>query len=229
VRWDLRWTPLAAAPLRMLPDLMYARGGVGETTVLSPNPRVALTGTLVIDGETLAFDGAIAGQSHVWGRKHAHSWTWGRCAEFAGAPDALLELLGVRLQRAAVLLPPLVLVSLDLEGERHRFNQLRHVVKNRATWGTGRVDFAAWSPRIRLVGELVCTPDQMVLAPYVDPDGTELTCANTEIGDARVTVHQRSGMRWRETHRLVGRQRAHFEIGGRLGDPAITRRHVRIR
>jgi len=227
IRWDLRWEP-APAVLRQLPDVMYAKGGLGETTVASPNPRVPLSGTLVVDGEELTFDRAIAGQTHVWGKKHAYSWTWGRCAEFAGAPDGLLEILGVRLQRRGVTLPPLALVALDLDGEHHRLNQFRHVVRNRATWRTGRVTFSAWSPTVKIEGELTCAPEQMVSAPYLDPDGTQVFCANTEIGDARVVVYKRSGTAWREHRRLEGRRRAHFEIGGRERDPEVTRHHVLV-
>lgn len=227
VRWDLRWEP-AAQVLRHLPDVMYARGGLGETTVQSPNPRVPLSGTLVVDGEPLTFDRAIAGQTHLWGRKHAYSWTWGRCAELAGAPDGLLELLGVRLQRRGVLLPPMTLVALDLDGEHHRFTQFRHVLGNRSTWTTGRVAFSAWSPTVRVEGELTASPDQLVNAPYLDPDGTEVFCANTEIGDARLTVWKRSGLGWREHRRLEAKGRAHFETGGRVRDDAVTRRHTLV-
>ncbi len=224
IAWDLRWNP-AGQVLRQLPDVMYARGGLGETTVQSPNPRVAMSGTLVVDGETLTFDRAVMGQTHLWGKKHAYSWTWGRCAEFAGAPDALLELLGVRLQRRGVTLPPLVLVALDLDGEQYRLNQFRHVVRNRGSWADGRVAFSAWSPTVKIEGELTCRPDQMVSAPYLDPDGTEVFCANTEIGDARVTVYRRAGLSWREHRVLEGKRRAHFELGGRVRDPAVTREH----
>jgi hypothetical protein len=227
VTWELRWDP-SPTIVRLLPDVMYARGGLGETTVHSPNPRVRLSGKLVVDGEELAFDRAIAGQTHLWGKKHAYSWTWGRCAEFAGAPDALLELLGVRLQRGGVTLPPMTLVTLDLDGEQHRFNQFRHVIKNRGTWRTGRTTFEAWSPTVKVEGELTCAPDDMVQAPYLDPDGTEVFCCNTEIGDARVTIYKRSGLAWKQHRVLEGRRRAHFEIGGRARDPEVTRAHVLV-
>ena len=227
IEWQLRWDP-SPTILRMLPDIMFARGGLGETTAHSPNPRVPLSGHLIVDGERIDFDRAIAGQTHLWGKKHAFSWTWGRCAEFAGAPDALLEILGVRLSRRGMLLPPMTLVTLDLDGERHRFNQFRHVVRNRGTWRTGRTTFEAWSPAMRVEGELTCAPDDMVQAPYLDPDGTEVFCCNTEIGDARVTVYKRSGLGWKEFRRLEGRRRAHFEIGGRTRDPEVTRAHVLV-
>jgi hypothetical protein len=227
VRWDLRWEP-ARTSLHLLPEVMYGGGGRGETTVLSPNPRVWMTGKLVVDGEDLVFERAVLGQTHLWGKKHAYAWAWAHCAELAGARDALLELLGVRLQRRGVTLPPIGLVALDLDGEQHRFNQFRHVVRNRASWGGGRVEFSAWSPAVKLEGELACSPRQMVNAPYLDPDGTEVFCANTEIGDARVTVWKRAGLRWREHRRLEARGRAHFEVGGRTRDPAVTREHVLV-
>jgi hypothetical protein len=227
IRWELRWVP-ATRTLRQLPDVMYRNGGLGETTVQSPNPRIPLSGTLVVDGEELDFDRAIAGQTHVWGKKHAYSWTWGRCADFSGAPDGLLEILGVRLQRRGLTLPPMTLVALDLDGEHHRLNQFRHVAMNRATWRVGQVAFTGWSPTVKIEGELTCTADQMVNAPYYDPDGTELYCANTEIGDAHVTVYRRSGTRWVLHRRLEARGRAHFEIGSRTRDPDVMRPHVLV-
>jgi hypothetical protein len=227
VRWDLRWDP-APETLRFLPDVMYLRGGLGETTVHSPNPRVPLSGRLLVDGEEIAFDRAIAGQTHLWGKKHAYSWVWARCAEFTGAPDGLLEILGVRLKRRGVTLPKLVLVHLHEGGERHDLSQFRHVAANRGSWEVGRVTFTARSPRVKIEGELTCTPDDMVNAPYVDPDGTELYCANTEIGSARVTVWKRDGVRWREHRRLESRGRAHFEIGSRTRDPLVARPHELI-
>ncbi|MDQ3341132.1 MAG: hypothetical protein M4D80_38755 [Myxococcota bacterium] len=226
ISWELHWDPAPEA-LRWFPDVFYSRP-IAETTVHSPNPRVRLSGTLVVDGEEITFDRAIAGQTHLWGKKHAYSWTWGRCADFTGAPDAALELLGARLQRRGIMLPPIMLVMLDLEGTRYRFNQFRHLVMNRGTWRTGRTTFEAWSPLVKIEGELTCAPDDMVNAPYLDPDGTEVFCCNTEIGDARVTVYKRSGLGWKEFRRLEGRRRAHFEIGGRTRDPEVTRPHVLV-
>jgi hypothetical protein len=215
IAWDLRWTP-ATRSLRVLPDLAY-RLGIGETTVVSPNPRVALAGTLRVDGEAYAVDGAIAGQSHVWGRRHARSWAWAHCA----FDDEVLELLAVRLVRRGVMTPPLVLVNAGA----HALNQFRHVAGNRARWEAGRVSFVARGAAVKLEGELSCGPAQLVMAPYVDPDGTEVFCANTEIGDARVVEYRRGVMGWREHRRLALHGRAHFETGGRDRDPRVERVH----
>ena len=231
LRWDLRWTPAAHA-LRLLPDVIYAGGGLGDTTVQSPSPRAPLSGELVIDGERLVFDGAPVGQTHLWGKKHAFAWTWAHCAELVGTGGggerALLELLGVRLQRGGLTLPTLAFAVLELDGESLRLNQLRHLAVNRARWERGRVQFDARGATVRVEGELTCRPEQLIEAPYVDPDGTHLWCANTEIGDARITVWRRTLRGWREDRTLVAAGTAHFEIGRRERDPRVAPTHVLV-
>jgi hypothetical protein len=69
----------------------------------------------------------------------------------------------------------------------------------------------------------------MINCPYIDPDGTELWCANTEIGNARVTVFKRAGLGWREHRTLVSEGRAHFEHGSRERDPRVTREQILVR
>lgn len=230
IAWDLRWQPAARA-LPLLPDLAYTLG-IGETSVISPNPAVSMTGFVTVDGERFDFERATLGQTHLWGTRHAYAWAWAHCADFDAAPDAHLELLAPRLHRRGVTLPPLVMITLDLDGARHRFNQFRHLVRNRATWSTSptlaRVEFSAQSALWKLVGELTCEPHRMVNAPYYDPDGTKLACVNTEIGDARVTLSRRTPLGWQEVRLLESHGRAHFELGAREPDPAVTRAHVTI-
>jgi hypothetical protein len=226
IAWDLRWDP-AERELKFFPDLAHSLK-IGETETVSPNPRVAVTGSIVIDGERLAFDRAVLGQTHVWGKKHAFAWTWAHCGDFAGAPDGLLELVAARLHRRGVTTPPLVMVTLDLDGERHRLNQFRHVALNRARWGRSDVHFTARSATFKVEGELTCTPEQMVVAPYLDPDGTPVFCSNTEIGDARLVISRRAGLGWRAVRTLESHGRAHFEVGSREADPAVPHRHVTV-
>jgi len=222
VRWELRWDP-APRTLRVQPDLSY-RFGIGTSTLVSPNPRVVLSGSLAIDGESFAMDGAVMGQSHVFGTKHLHGWAWAHCTDFAGVDGAVLELVAARLHRRGVTLPSLLMLVLEVDGQVYRWNQFRHLALNRASWRTGHVELAAFSPLARLEGELACAPDALVQCEYEDPDGTRLYCANTEIGDARLVV-KRLG---RPPLVLESRGRAHFETGGRTRDPAVAREHVLV-
>jgi len=228
IRWDLRWEPAADA-LRVYPDLMYMKEGIAPTTPMMPNWHVPLSGSLVIDGETIRLDRVPAGQTHLWGKRHGYEWTWAHCVDFLGAPDASLEIIGGKIKRKNFTSPNLLVVALDVDGERYRFNQVRHWVTNRVSWETSRVQFTARSATAKLVGELTCPPERMLNCPYVDPDGSNLWCRNTEIGDAKLTLYRRSGLGWREYRTLSSTGRAHFEIGGRTRDPAVTREHILVR
>jgi len=227
VRWDLSWQP-AARTHHHLPDVMYLRGGLGETTVLSPNLDVPVSGTITVDGETIRLDGEPGGQTHLWGKKHAFAWAWGHCNAFEGRPGAALEALTVRLRRGGVTLPPLTVLSLYLDGEALSFHQFRHAIANRGEMGTGFYRFRAMGPSVRLEGEFTARPDDMIVAPYVDPDGDPSYCANCCAADLRVTVFRRSGGRFREAARLVAPKRAAFEVAGRTRDPLVTRDHVTV-
>ncbi|MCA9663466.1 MAG: hypothetical protein KC486_34365 [Myxococcales bacterium] len=229
VRWDLRWTP-ATTLHRHLPEVMYRRGGLGETTVLSPNLMVPIQGTIAVDGRRFEFTGESGGQTHLWGSKHAHAWAWGHCTEFDGPHAAALESLTVRLKRRGRTLPPLTILTLYLDGEEHRFTRFRQALARRtsATVDTARYAFTARSARVRLRGAFRCRPQDMVVAPYVDPDGAPSYCANTEVGDLKLVVERRAGGRWHEAARLTSSGRAHFEIGSRERDPAILAVHRTI-
>ena len=226
--WDLEWSPGEHAH-RHLPDVMYRRGGLGETTVLSPSVNTSISGAISVDGRTLDFAADPGAQTHLWGTKHAHSWAWGHCNGFQGQREAAFEALTVRLERGGRVLPPLTIFTLYVDGNVHRFNQFRHTLLTRSDYGTASYRFRGRNLTTRIEGEFSCRPEDMVVAPYVDPDGAPSWCANTEVADLRVTVYERSGLgRWRESIRLIAPKRGHFEVGGRERDPAIVKDHVTI-
>ncbi|MCE9576822.1 MAG: hypothetical protein K8W52_26990 [Deltaproteobacteria bacterium] len=227
VRWDLRW-PAAGETTRFLPDVMYARGGLGETTALIPTISAALTGTIVVDGVTYDLTGERVGQTHIWGKKHAFAWAWGHCNRFDGDPDAWFEILSPRLRRRGVVLPRLTVMSLRVGGETHAFNQFHHTPFARVELGTGSYTFSGGSLTARVEGEFTCRPEDMVTATYHDPDGEPSYCANTEIGTLTLTFSRRRGLRWQETARLVAPHRGQFEIAGRTRDAAVLNDHETI-
>jgi Tocopherol cyclase len=227
--WELRWDP-APRSFRQLPAAFYLRGGLGGTTLLSPNLSVPVSGWIEVDGRRLELDREPGGQTHLWGRKHAHAWAWGRCNAFEGRPDLVFEALTARLERGGRVLPPLTVLSLHLGDEVLRWNRLRDLATTRAQMGTGLYRFSAVAARCRLEGEFSCHPRDMVQAEYRDPDGEVVHCANTEIADLRLTLFRRVLPigRWREAARLYAPRAGHFEVASRERDPAIGKPHRRI-
>ncbi len=226
-RWDLRWEP-SAHTHRMLPDVMYARGGLGETTVLCPSIAAPLSGTIVVDGDAYVLGGERVGQTHIWGKKHAFEWAWGHCNRFDDHDGAWLESLTVKLRRGGRTLPAMTIPTLHVGGETFAFNQFHNTPFNRAEYGTGYYRFRATGLRARIEGEFSCRTDDMLVAHYHDPDGEPSFCANTTVGDLRVTLFRRSGGRWREAARLVAPRRGHFEVASRQRDAAVVKDHVTI-
>jgi hypothetical protein len=226
VEWDLGWIPNPTT-LHQLPAVMYRRGGVGQTTVLSPNVDIAIGGSLTVDGERVEVVAAPGGQTHLWGDKHAHAWAWGHCNSFDDRPGVAFEFLHARLRRRGLSLPPLTVAVVRLPGEDlvcNRFDQA--LWAGPAELSTGRVRFRAGGLLLRLDGEFSCAPDDLIRAPYRDPDGDQRFCHFTALGDLRLTVSRRVRGRWRETDQLRAARRAAFEIAAPTADPAVTREHV---
>lgn len=229
VSWDIRWLP-AATTHRQLPKLMYGGGGRGGTTVLSPNLDIPIRGTITVDGTAHELVGDPGGQTHLWGKKHAHAWAWGHCNAFEGRRGAAFESLTVRLKRRGRVLPAMTILALYLDGEVYRWSEFQHTLLTRGDYGTARYAFRARRGRVKIEGEFTCRPEDMVVAPYEDPDGEASYCSNTEVADLRITVWKRVGFlgRWREHARLVAPGTGHFEVGGRTRDPAIHKDHVTV-
>jgi hypothetical protein len=223
--WDLSWLP-AARTHRHLPDLIY-KTAFADTRVLTPNLDVPLRGKIVVDGRELVFEGDPGGQTHLWGRKHAHAWAWGHCNAFEHHRGAALETLSVRLKRRNIVLPPLTLLTLYLDGEVHRFTDFSDTLLARSRFETCRYAFSAQGATTRITGEYTCRPEDMILAEYHDPDGEPSYCANSEVADLRVTVWRRARpwQSFREHAVLSAPGTGHFEVAGRTPDRAITRRH----
>jgi hypothetical protein len=215
VRWDLAWDPPLATH-RHLPDLVY-RTRFADTRVLSPGPRIALRGTVEVDGRRFDLAGAPGGQTHLWGRKHAHAWAWGRCSAFDDGADAFVEALTVRVRRAGLVLPAVTLLAVHLDGAVMLFTGLRSALRARGHFATGRYAFSAASGGARVEGEFTCGAGAAVQAEYADPDGERCFCANTEVGNLALLIRRR-GL---PDRRLVARGTAHFETARRAPWPGV--------
>jgi hypothetical protein len=226
-RWELRWTP-GARTHRTLPPILYAVPNLAETLVLGPSLDAALAGTVVVDGRALELGGEPGQQSHLWGTGHAREWAWGHCNAFDGRSGACLEVLTARLERRGLVTPPMTVLTLYLDGRRHRWNRFPHTVVTGADVATTRYAFRAWRPDVRVEGEFTCRPADMVATEYFDPRGVAPSwCHNTEVADLRVTLWTRDGLvgPWRVADELRAPRTGHFEVGRLQRDPAIEREH----
>jgi len=228
VSWDIAFKPCLFVH-HHLPELVY-RSSFADTTVLSPNLMANMNGRVTVDGQDFVLDGSPGCQTHLWGRKHAHAWAWSHCNAFREDPTACLETLSVRLKRFGLVTPPLTFFSLYLGSEVYHFRQFGTLLRTRGAWETGLYRFSGVGNRIKVEGELRCRPEDLVQAPYTDPDGEASFCHNTCVGDALVTVSTRrsAGLRFKRLCRLTSRGNAHFEYASRVSDGRVLRRHITL-
>ena len=236
VSWDLRYLPATRTHFH-LPKLAYARGGrMVDTVVFSPNLSIPLRGTITVDGERYDFDGDPAGQTHLFGRKHAYAWAWAHCNAFDSGENhgvAVLEALTVQLRRGPIVLPKLTTLAVypdGLSGEEVAFKEPWQIPLARSSYRTGHYELHGSSATVKVAATLACRPEDMVRTEYVDPDGEPAYCHNTVVGSCELQLWRRKhpGSPWQAWRTLSSRRGAHWEWGGRAGDSQVPHRHVTV-
>lgn len=240
VSWDLRFLPVTRTHFH-LPTPLYVKGGsLVPTVVFSPNLSIPVRGTITVDGKRYEFDGDPAGQTHLWGRKHAYAWAWGHCnaydieggSRLPKATPAVLETLSVRMRRGPVVVPlTLFTVYPDgLDGEALRFTDWAALPFTRSDYRTGHYSLSGENLFHRVEALFSCQPDDMVRTEYIDPDGAPAYCHFAAAASCRLTLFKRlyPGAKWQQTRQLATEHGAQFEWGGRAGDSLVKKRNQRI-
>lgn len=208
VSWDLSWRPGESyqpvpAPLRPF----------ASTVLVLAHGDVPITGRCQFHDRTLELSGARGAQTHLWGAKHAESWSWARCGELndedgVRAVDTFIDGVSPRVKRFGRELGPALLLVGQIDGSAFRSTALR---SSHSTFGQDGWRFEASTRRRKLVCEV--KPDRRLLAgvTYHDPDGEQAYCYNSEAASMRVEIHAGNG----PPRILTGDGSAHFEYGQR--------------
>ena len=178
--YDLTWTAQDPEPLRHLPAAWMYRAPLPKTKLESPLPRIAMSGTVTVDGTTFELDGWPGMAGHNWGSQHAERWIW-----LHGVFDdgAWLDLAVGRVKVGPLLTPWIVNGALSAGGTRRRVGGRAHVEESPLALRlrAGALTLEAASPR-----------EQTVVWRYADPDGSEHHTANCSVAALTVTVDGRT-------------------------------------
>jgi hypothetical protein len=225
VEWDLRWGP-GRAYEHVHPALRAAR--VASTVLVLPHADVAVSGTVVVAGRSLDVTGARGGQAHLWGSKHASSWAWAHCNDFAtldGAPvgDTFVDGVSVVVPRFGRQVGPSTPIVARVDGEDFRSTSPLRVVRNASTFTLTGWRFEAVAGERRLIGEVDADRDLLAGVTYHDPDGELAYCYNGETASMRLQVWRRARRvgGWEHRATLVSAGRAHFEYAQRTPVPGL--------
>jgi hypothetical protein len=208
VSWDLHWEP--GRTYEPVPALLRP---FASTVLVLSNADTAVTGRCEFAGRSLELSGARGGQTHLWGRKHAQSWSWARCSDFrteSGEPveDTFIDGVSAYVRRFGRELGPAILLAGRIDGDDFCVSALR---SRTSTFGLEGWRFATAAGGRKLLAEV--TPDRSLLAgvTYQDPDGEAAYCYNSEAASIRLEIHERG----QPSRTLHSQGCAHFEYGQR--------------
>jgi len=219
VAWDLDFET-GDPTYRLLPDALY-RGGLAPTKPYSPNPDTRFGGTITVDGETIPVDGVPGQQGHVYGARHAERWVWANCASFEDGEGAAVQAVVAQGKRGLVTTPYVTFVGVRWQG---RWQRCARASRRRdSSLGAWRIDVD--DRRYRLSGRVAADPSFMVRARYLDPDGSERFCHNSEVASSRFVLFERGRGGFEEVAVLRSEGTTHAEWGGRTPAPVEMPEH----
>ncbi|HOO55567.1 MAG TPA: tocopherol cyclase family protein [bacterium] len=221
--WDLSHSGDEPVHL-MMPKFLYLKE-LADTTAVCVYPDSRFHGSITIDGEKLDFNGDPGDQTHLWGEKHAQRWAWVHCNAFDGSPGSLLEGLSVQVVRGGFTTPPINLFRLKHGGEDYSFTEIPGILRSSGSFDLGNWNFTSSSGNSMIKGEISCRADDLVRADYLDPDGEEAFCHNTEVASCNISVYKRKNMfsAWTECNRLGAEKTCHVEFAGRTPDARVKK------
>jgi hypothetical protein len=208
VSWDLRWE--GGRTYQPVPALLRP---FASTVLVLATGDTAVSGGCQFAGRTLELDRAGGGQTHLWGAKHAQSWSWARCSDFrtdSGEPaeDTFIDGVSAYVRRFGRELGPAILLAGRIGGQDFRASTMR---SRSSSFGPDGWRFTVAAGGRKLNVEVKPDRRLMVGVTYHDPDGEAAYCYNSEAASIRLEVQESGG----RSRTLISDGRAHFEYGQR--------------
>ncbi|MBN4049814.1 hypothetical protein JYT84_00140 [bacterium AH-315-M10] len=218
ISWDLSLEP-KDEPTPMLPGMAY-RSRLIQTKLVGVTLDARLSGTMTIGEQTWDFDDIPAAQSHLWGTRHAHAWTWVHCNAFDVA-GVVFEGLVARVRRFGLVSPPLTQLYLRIGDREYPLVGWWRALRSRSEVARGpNWEFRGTGEGVEVSGRVTCRAEDLVGVDYRDPDESPLVCYNSEVASMELQVRYR-GTDHYESFRSDGTTA--FEFAGR-DLPAIAPR-----
>jgi len=226
VAWELRW-PFSGRTYKHVHPILE-RLGAAQTVLVLPGADLVIDGYVSVGDERLELAGARGGQAHLWGSKHAGSWAWVHCNEFATldgqpVPDTFVDGVSVIVPRFGRDIGPSTPVVGRIDGADFLSTKPHRVLSNRSTFALTGWRFEAVAGRRKLVGEVDADRDQLAGVTYHDPDGALAYCYNSETASMRLHLYERARQvgGWAHRATFVSSGRAHFEYAQRSPVPDL--------
>jgi hypothetical protein len=188
-QWDLTISS-PQPPLQPLRPAVLRHTPLPRTKLEASVPDGWVTGTLDLDGHTVAVAGWRGTVGHNWGSEHADSWIWLH-AEFGTVPGGWLELVLARIRIGRARLPWTAMGAVSLDGERIPLGGLGR--RPRVDARPGRLTADIPAPGARLALTVTTSDDDAVSVPYADPSGGARAVRHAPLAAVELTLCRRRG------------------------------------
>jgi len=185
--WDLTVSS-PQPPLQPLRPAVLRRTPVPRTKLEASVPDGWVTGTLTVDGRTVAVSEWRGTVGHNWGSEHADAWIWLH-AEFGTVPGGWLELVLARIRIGRARLPWTAMGALSLDGERIPLGGLGR--RPRVDARPGRLTTDIPSPGARLGLTVTTSDDDAVWVRYAYPSGSTRAVRHAPLAGVELTLRRR--------------------------------------
>jgi hypothetical protein len=184
--WELRFDG-EEPPVWHLPRWAYG-APVPRTKLLSPHPKVRVSGSVRAGERRLELEGWPGTVGHNWGSEHARRSIWIHGANFPGHEAAWLDLALGRVKLGPFTTPWIANGELCLEGRRHRLGGIERLRKTHVEESVESCRFSLAGEGIEISGRVGATKERFVSWLYAQPKGGERQTINCSIADLRLDV-----------------------------------------
>lgn len=189
ITWDLTFQP-NTFHFDHIPAVFKALK-LNKSTVVTPHPDIAFSGTITVDGKPYRCTNAPGMQGHIFGTQHATEWAWGHANMRTQDTHLVFEGLTARIKLAHTIpSPPLSAFFFVYNGECVIFNTLKDALRIRSTYGIDGWQFTARKKGWAFIGKIRTTPNEFAGVTYEDPAKNHLFCHNSKVSSLRLTIHK---------------------------------------
>jgi hypothetical protein len=190
--------------------------------IVTPQPDLAFTGVVRVDGEEFRFHRAPGMQGHQSGPRNAHSWIHSHCNVFTneqGVPvPFVFEGLSLRTHLlAGVPSPKITSVYFLYQGQIHHFNNIRDALRLKSNDSLSNWTFQAERGDLLFRGRATMEHKDFAGLTIEDTNGSLIYCASSKFSDLEIHVYNRGKLE----SALRANQTASVEISSRKKNPYV--------
>jgi len=185
ISWDLASDGELSPVVPFFSPRMY-EGSFPKSKTVTPYPKLAMNGTVTVDGTTHELRGWRGMQGHNWGRGHADLYAWSQCNLWDHDEDFILEAFSGRVRVGPIMTPLITIVCARHRGVRYDFNRPIQLARARGDVTPRAYTFSARSGVATIEGLLEAPAEDMVGLHYANPDGQMTYCLNSKLASARI-------------------------------------------